>query len=71
VLNELWWRAMPISVSCLLHVGLVTGLIVGQHWLATVGAHRPPVLHLHAGRHCVPEPPQRHDDRRLRRRRGG
>jgi len=28
VLNEpSWWRAMPIGVSCLLHVGLVTGLI--------------------------------------------
>ena len=31
MLSELsWWRAMPIGVSCLLHVGLVTGLILGR-----------------------------------------
>jgi len=45
VLSELsWWRAMPIGVSCLLHVGLVTGLILGQHWLISVVAPQPPVL---------------------------
>jgi len=45
VLNELsWWRAMPIGVSCLLHVGLVTGLILGQQWVISVVALPPPVL---------------------------
>jgi periplasmic protein TonB len=45
VLNELsWWRAMPIGVSCLLHVGLVTGLILGQQWVTSVVAVQPPVL---------------------------
>src|SRR5580765_3498580 len=45
VLSELsWWRAMPIGLSCLLHVGLVTGLIVGQHWVPRVVALQPPVL---------------------------
>jgi periplasmic protein TonB len=58
VLNELWWRAMPISVSCLLHVGLVTGLIVGQHWLASVVAHQPPVLPVQLVMLDVAEPPR-------------
>ena len=45
MLNELsWWRAMPIGVSCLLHVGLVTGLILGQQWVTSVVALQPPVL---------------------------
>jgi len=45
VLNDLsWWRAMPIGVSCLLHVGLVTGLILGQQWVSSVVALQPPVL---------------------------
>ena len=45
MLNELsWWRAMPIGVSCLLHAGLVTGLILGQQWVISVVALPPPVL---------------------------
>lgn len=45
MLSELsWWRAMPIGVSCLLHVGLVTGLILGQQWVISVVALQPPVL---------------------------
>ena len=45
VLNELsWWRAMPIGVSCLLHAGLATGLILGQQWVISVVALQPPVL---------------------------
>jgi protein TonB len=45
VLNELsWWRAMPIGLSCLLHVGLVAGLIAGQQWVTRVVAEQPPVL---------------------------
>ncbi len=45
MLNELsWWRAMPIGLSCLLHVGLVTGLILGQQWVTSVVALQPPVL---------------------------
>jgi protein TonB len=67
VLNELsWWRAMPIGLSCLLHVGLVTGLVLGQHWVTSVGALQPPVLPvqlvtLDAGEppREVPAPPRR------------
>lgn len=45
MLNELSWsRAMPIGLSCLLHVGLVTGLILGQSWVTSVVALQPPVL---------------------------
>lgn len=45
MLNELsWWRAMPIGLSCVLHMALVTGLIVGQHWVTSVVAQQPPVL---------------------------
>ena len=32
---------MPIGVSCLLHAGLITGIVLGQHWLVTAA---PPVL---------------------------
>ena len=35
------WKAMPIGVSCLLHAGLITGIVLGQHWLVTAA---PPVL---------------------------
>lgn len=43
--NELSWRrAMPIGLSCVLHVALVTGLIAGQHWVTSVVAVQPPVL---------------------------
>jgi protein TonB len=35
------WKAMPIGVSCLLHAGLITGVVLGQHWLVTAA---PPVL---------------------------
>lgn len=68
MLNELsWWRAMPIGVSCLLHVGLVTGLILGQHWVTSVVAHQPPVLPVQLvtleaaepPREPVPTPPRR------------
>jgi protein TonB len=38
------WRVMPVGVSCLLHVGLVAGLVLGQQWVLTVVAVRPPVL---------------------------
>lgn len=45
MLNELSWsRAMPIGLSCLIHVGLVTGLILGQSWVTSVVALQPPVL---------------------------
>lgn len=45
MLNELsWWRAMPIGLSCLLHVGLIAGLIAGQQWVTGVVAQQPPVL---------------------------
>lgn len=45
MLNELSWRrAMPIGLSCVLHVALVTGLIAGQQWVTSVVAVQPPVL---------------------------
>ena len=53
-----WWRAMPIGVSCLLHVGLVTGLILGQHWVTTVVALQPPVLPVQLVTLDAAEPPR-------------
>ena len=59
VLNELSrWRAMPIGVSCLLHVGLVTGLILGQQWVTRVVALQPPVLPVQLVTLEVAEPPR-------------
>ena len=56
--NALWWRAMPIGVSCLLHAGLVTGLILGQQWLISVMAVQPPVLPVQLVTFDVAEPPR-------------
>jgi protein TonB len=70
VLNELsWWRAMPIGLSCVLHVALVTGLIAGQHWVTTVVAVQPPVLPVQLvtldaaepAREVAPPPPPRRE----------
>jgi periplasmic protein TonB len=59
VLNELsWWRAMPIGVSCLLHGGLVAGLILGQQWVASVVALQPPVLPVELVTLEAAEPPR-------------
>lgn len=59
VLNEQsWWRAMPIGVSCLLHVGLVTGLILGQQWVIRVVALQPPVLPVQLVTLDAAEPPR-------------
>ena len=59
MLNELsWWRAMPIGLSCLLHVGLVTGLIVGQQWVTRVVAQPPPVLPVQLVTLEAAEPPR-------------
>jgi protein TonB len=59
VLNELsWWRAMPIGVSCLLHVGLVAGLIAGQQWVTRVVAQQPPVLPVQLVTLEAAEPPR-------------
>jgi periplasmic protein TonB len=59
VLNEMsWWRAMPIGLSCLLHVGLVTGLILGQQWVTSRVALRPPVLPVQLVTLDVAEPPR-------------
>jgi protein TonB len=59
VLNELSWsRAMPIGLSCVLHVGLVTGLIVGQHWVTSVVALQPPVLPVQLVTLHAVEPPR-------------
>ena len=59
MLNEMsWWRAMPIGLSCLLHVGLVTGLILGQQWVTRVVAIQPPVLPVQLVTLDVAEPPR-------------
>ena len=59
MLNEMsWWRAMPIGLSCLLHVGLVTGLILGQQWVTRVVAFQPPVLPVQLVTLEVAEPPR-------------
>ena len=59
MLNELSWsRAMPIGVSCLLHVGLVTGLILGQSWVTSVVALQPPVLPVQLVTLDAVEPPR-------------
>jgi protein TonB len=59
VLNELsWWRAMPIGLSCLLHVGLVAGIIVGQQWVTSVVAQQPPVLPMQLVTLDAVEPPR-------------
>ena len=45
MLNELsWWRAMTIGLSCLLHAGLVAGLVLTHPWMTGMVAPRPPVL---------------------------
>jgi protein TonB len=59
VLNELsWWRAMPIGVSCLLHAGLITGLVLGQQWVISVVALQPPVLPVQLVTLDAAEPPR-------------
>jgi protein TonB len=60
VLNELsWWRAMPIGVSCLLHVGLVAGLVLGQQWVTRVVARgEAPVLPVRLVTFDAAEPPR-------------
>ena len=59
MLNDLsWWRAMPIGLSCLLHVGLVSGLILGQHWVTSVVALQPPVLPVQLVTLDAVEPPR-------------
>ena len=59
MLNELsWWRAMPIGLSCLLHVGLVAGLLLGQHWVTSVGALQSPVLPVQLVTLDADEPPR-------------
>jgi protein TonB len=35
---------MTIGVSCLLHLGLVTGLVLGQRWIPVAVPVRPPIL---------------------------
>lgn len=37
-------RGAPIAVSCLLHAGLVAGLVLGQQWVTVALPARPPVL---------------------------
>jgi len=50
-------RGAPIAVSCLLHVGLATGLVVGQHWVSA--AIRPPIVPVQlVTLHVQEEPPR-------------
>jgi hypothetical protein len=59
VLNELsWWRAMPIGLSCLLHAGLVAGLVLTQPWMTGMGAPQPPVLPVQLVTLEAAEPPR-------------
>jgi protein TonB len=59
VFNRLaWWRAMPIGVSCLLHAGLIGGLVVSQHWLISAAAVQPPVLPVQLVTLDAAEPPR-------------
>ena len=59
MLNELSWsRAMPIGLSCVLHVGLVIGLILGQQWVTSVVALQPPVLPVQLVTLDAVEPPR-------------
>ena len=53
-----WWRAMPIGLSCLLHAGLIGGLVVGQHWLISAAAVQPPVLPVQLVTLEAAEPPR-------------
>lgn len=37
-------RGAPFAVSCALHVGVIAGLILTQHWVSSAVALHPPVL---------------------------
>ena len=50
---------MTISVSCLLHLGLVTGLILGQHWVIVTVPAPPPVLSVRLVTFDAPAEPRR------------
>jgi protein TonB len=52
-------RAAPIAVSCLLHLGIATGLVVGQHWVTAAIATRPPILPVQLVTLDAPEEPRR------------
>ena len=59
MLNELsWWRAMPIGLSCLLHAGLIAGLVLTQPWMTGMGAPQPPVLPVQLVTLEVAKPPR-------------
>lgn len=38
------WRALSFGASCLVHLGLIAGVLAAERWIASVGAVRPPVL---------------------------
>lgn len=55
-------RGLSITLSCLLHLGLAIGLILGQQWVTVAVAVRPPVLPvqlvtLDTREEITPEPP--------------
>jgi periplasmic protein TonB len=52
-------RGTPIAVSCLLHVALAIGLVVGEHWVSAAIAVRPPVLPVQLITLDVQEEPRR------------
>ena len=44
MIEQLKHRGAPFAVSCALHVSLVAGLILTQHWVSSAVALHPPVL---------------------------
>ena len=56
MIEELKTRGAPFAVSCALHVGLVAGLILTQHWVSSAIALRPPVLPVQLVTLDAPEP---------------
>lgn len=63
MIEQLRSRGTPIAVSCLLHVALATGLVVGEHWgqlwVSAAIAVRPPVLPVQLITLDVQEEPRR------------
>jgi protein TonB len=56
LIEEMKTRGAPFAVSCALHVGLVAGLILTQHWVSSAVALRPPVLPVQLVTLEAPEP---------------
>jgi protein TonB len=44
LIEQMRSRGAPFAVSCVLHVGVIAGLILIQHWVSSAVALHPPVL---------------------------